>query len=114
VNAAIEVMRTLDIPAMVLVVMVVVMAWVLYQTQKRPDFDFGNMMRDDTTSAAYPKGKESVYRLIAPGCFTIHTWYIVHETVLKGLEKNDIIEYALLWSGSLVAVKLIDAVWPKP
>jgi hypothetical protein len=109
-----QVFALIDVPAMVLFAMLLIISWVLYKTQQRKDFDFGNMLRDDAINDKYPKGKESIYRLIAPGAFTIHTWYIVHEAVLHGLDKQEVYVYALIWSGSLVAVKLIDAIWPKP
>jgi hypothetical protein len=99
----------LDLPSIVLAILLGMAGWILYKTQSRDDFDFAEMMRDDTTSEAYPKGKPSIYRICAMFAFAVHSWILVHDTIVKGLEHNEILYYAMTWSGSLILAKGIDA-----
>jgi hypothetical protein len=106
-----DIIAGLDVSSLVLLSMVLVMVFILWKTQQRADFDFSNMLRDDTVSDQYPKGKESIARICSGAAFIIHSWLLVHDATAKGwvYNKDEVFVYCVTWSGSLVLLKAIDA-----
>ncbi len=96
------VMRVLDLPALVLVSMLLMSLWVTWQAQKRSDFDFGRMLKDDA-------GKESALRLGVLGSFAVSSWLLMHEALEQ--KQTDPWLFAIYlgtWSGSLVFLKAVE------
>ena len=97
----------IDVPTLILLGMLG-FAWsIVHKAQKREDFDFGNMLKDES-------GKESAHRLTAIGSFAVSTWYIMYygmhvtnpDPVIFGI-------YVGAWSGTAVAMKFGDALIAK-
>lgn len=94
-----------DFPAVILLVMTLLGAYVLYQTQKSKsnNFDFADMLRDDA-------GKPSAFRLAIFVCLAISSWAIMYIVVqTKGIDLWLIVFYMLIWSGAKIADKIVDA-----
>lgn len=94
-----------DFPAVILLIITLLGAYVLYQTQKNPgnNFDFADMLRDDA-------GKPSAFRLGIFVCLAISSWaimYIIMQT--KAIDIWLIVFYMLIWSGAKIAEKIVDA-----
>lgn len=91
-----------DLPAVVLVALLLVSAWVLWRAQKSGRYDLGNMLRD-------ADGKESAQRLAVLGAFAVSSWYLMRAG-LASAELNSELYWAYLvtWSGSHVLIKAIE------
>lgn len=84
-------------------------AWsMVHKAQSRPDFDFGNMMKD-------PEGKESAMRLAVLGAFCFSSWFLmaIMSNNPTGDHTNIYLIYLVCWSGSPVALKLGEALLAK-
>jgi hypothetical protein len=94
-----------DFPAVILLVMTVMGAYVMYRTQKNQsnNFDFADMLRDDS-------GKPSAFRLAIFPCLGVSSWVIMYIVVqTKTIDLWLIVLYMLIWSGAKIADKLVDA-----
>jgi len=94
-----------DFPAVILLVMTLMGAYVLYKTQKNPNnnFDFADMLRDDA-------GKPSALRLAIFVCLAISSWAIMYLIVQnRNIDLWLIVCYMMIWSGAKIADKMVDA-----
>lgn len=96
----------IDFPAVVLLIIFMMGAWVLWQTQanKRNKFDFADMLRDETD-------KPSALRMAIFIGLGISSWAIMYMLVSnKGkIDTWIFVAYMVVWSGAKVADKLVDA-----
>jgi hypothetical protein len=86
-----------DLPAMILIVLLLAMGWMCLQAQRRSDFDFARMLRDDN-------GKESALNLGILGSFAISSWTIMHEAFKGSLDSQLFWAYCMTWSGARVFI----------
>lgn len=95
----------LDIATAVMIIILIMGGWVLWKVQKDPnnDFDFEDMMRDDT-------GKPSSFRLAVFISLAVSTWVIMY-IVLKtnSIDSWIFVAYLGIWSGAKVAESAIQA-----
>ena len=93
----------IDFPALILLFMLASGLWVVRQAQKRKDFDFADMLKDET-------GKPSALRLGIFVCMFITSWVMMYLTIDKTMAPMYFVWYLLIWSGAKVAEKAI-LVW---
>lgn len=97
----------ISIATFVLFVALVIGIWVAHLMQKRSDFDFADMLRDDITL------KPSGYRLATFVCLAFTSWLLVYTTIDAKYSESFVLSmaqtYLLVWSGVKVVEKLIDA-----
>lgn len=98
-------LSNLDFPALVLMLLFLMGAWVLKKTQQNPanDFDFADMLRDEA-------GKPSAARLAVFVCLGITSWAFMYQLIHDGkIDAWIFLGYTAIWSGAKVAEKLVDA-----
>jgi hypothetical protein len=79
-----------------LVVLLLVAAWVVWKAQTRADFDFAEMLQDDSHKA-------SALRLGVLGSFAISSWIVLHDTLAGTISDWQFGVYLGVWSGAKVA-----------
>ena len=97
--------KMIDFPAIILLLIVLMGAYVLYKTQssENNNFDFSDMLRDD-------KNKPSALRLGIFVCLAISSWAIMYLIVsTQSIDTWVLVAYMAIWSGAKVAEKLVDA-----
>lgn len=77
-------------------------ALVMWQVQKRSDFDWAQIFQDED-------GRVSAGRFLAIGAFLASTWVMMHTAVEKTLSDGFALGYLAAWSGTMVASKAVDA-----
>lgn len=96
----------IDFPALVFVALLVLGVWVLKRAQDDPHngFDVKQMLLDDN-------GKASAFRLGTLVSMAASTWALMyHVMYTKGsINSMVLLGYTVIWSGSSVASKLVDA-----
>lgn len=99
-------MNMLDFPAVVLLLIMALGAYVLWQTQSSPhnDFDFSDMLRDDG-------GRPSSARMAVFVCLAISSWAVMYMLIhSKGqIDTWVFLGYCGIWSGAKIVEKAIDA-----
>lgn len=95
------------VPGFMLVAMIALFIWVLFQAQKRSDFDASEFLRDDN-------GKLSSARLFAFVACGWSTWHLAALTFDSGVSEEKFLVYLGTWSGSLVALKAIETWGNRP
>jgi hypothetical protein len=98
-----------DIPAIVLIALLFVGAFVMHYAQRQPDFNFALMLTDDN-------GKPSAMRLAVFVCLAASTWVIIKVTMSESPlpEKfNFYVAYIAIWSGAKIVEKLLDVLVAK-
>ena len=95
----------IDFPAIILLMFIMFGVWVLFQMQKRADFDLAQILCDPTTN------KPSMFRVLGLGCFGISSWVIMYILFKNNgqIDKWLFGIYVLIFSGTPVASKAIDA-----
>ncbi len=96
----------LDLPALLLVAIMVLMFYVLYRIQQNPDndFDFSDMFRDET-------GKPSAARIMVLVCGGVTSWVLMYMIIHDDGHRVDPIFFGLYlgaWSGTALASKWMD------
>jgi len=91
------------IPLFTLLGMAGLFVWVIFQAQRRPDFDASEFLRDE-------QGKLSWGRLGAFICLMTMTWVVFVRTLNDKLTVEEMALYAVTWSGSLVLLQALE-VW---
>jgi hypothetical protein len=86
-------LNTADI---VLVVLLLAACWVVWKAQQRTDFDFADMLKDDTT------GKPTALRMAILGSFAISSWVVMHDTLGNNLSDQQFWAYLVTWSGAAI------------
>lgn len=94
------------LPGIMLLGMVGMFVWVIFKAQARDDFDASEFLRDDA-------GKLSLARLFAFIACAWSTWHVAALTLNGGVSEERFLIYLGTWSGSLVALRAIDA-WAPP
>lgn len=90
-----------DVPALMLVALLLGFAISLLLVQKRPDFDFADIYRDENA-------KPSAARVLAVGTWVAATWYVMQD-MLDGVPTPDVYwAYCITFSGSLVLSKAAE------
>lgn len=95
----------IDFPAIILLVITLMGGFVMYKTQasKTNNFDFADMLRDDS-------GKPSAFRLAIFVCLAISSWAVMYLVIQnKAIDIWVIVLYMLIWSGAKIAEKIVDA-----
>jgi hypothetical protein len=100
------------IPGFMFLMMVGVFVWVVARAQARDDFDASQFLRDDA-------GKLSSVRLFAFVSLGVHTWVVAVETMASRITPDQMLIYAVTWSGSLVLAEAVGKwngvlPWAKP
>lgn len=94
------------LPGTMLLAMLALFLWVIWKAQLRDDFDASEFLRDDA-------GKLSLARLFAFVACAWSTWHVAALTLNGGVSEEKFLVYLGTWSGSLVALRAIDA-WAPP
>jgi hypothetical protein len=90
-----------DLPAVVMVAMLLIFAWTLYRTQLQTDFNFADMYRGDD-------GKPSTGRLVAVGAWVVSSWVVMQDT-LDGVPTPELYwAYVIAWSAAKPLEKFAD------
>ena len=85
-----------NVADIMLAVLLLGAAWVVWKAQRRDDFDFADMLRDDTT------GKPTVLRLAIMGSFAVSSWVVMHDTLANNLSDQQFWAYLGIWSGAAI------------
>jgi hypothetical protein len=80
----------------VLVVLLIGAAWVVWMAQRREDFDFADMLKDDGT------GKATPLRFAIIGSFAVSSWVVMHDTLASNLSDTQWVVYLVTWSGAAI------------
>jgi len=80
----------------VLVFLLIGACWVVWKAQSREDFDFADMLRDDTSNKPTP------LRFAIIGSFAISSWVVMHDTLANNLSDPQWIFYLVTWSGAAI------------
>lgn len=103
-------LKMVDFPSVVLLVILLLGTYVLWQTQRNADnnFDFADMLRDD-------RGKPSSAKLAVFVCLGITTWAVMYMLMIsKGQIDNWIfMSYLGVWSGAKIVERALDAYMMK-
>lgn len=94
------------VPGLMLAAMCGLFLWVLWRAQQREDFDASQFLRDDA-------GKLSTSRLFAFVACGWSTWHLAVLTFNAGVSEEKFLVYLGTWSGSLVALRAIEAWAPS-
>ena len=89
------------IPAIILLSAGLLLIYVLWQAQKRADFDIANFLRDE-------QGKESALRAFAFVALGVTSWIMATLTFKDKLNPDYFLYYVLTWANTLVLVKLAE------
>lgn len=98
-----------DIPAIVLIALLILGAFVMYKAQQQSDFNFASMLTDDS-------GKPSAMRLAVFVCIATSTWVLIKVTMGCADPKetfNFFVAYVAIWSGAKIVEKLLDVLLAK-
>lgn len=103
-----SIMGYVSAPGLALIVLFVGAGLVMFEAQKRPDFDTGNFLKNEA-------GKESVANLGALIAIVLSGWCLIYlVTKVTDFDADTFVTiYTLhlaVWSGTKVAEKLVDAV----
>jgi hypothetical protein len=90
------------IPLVSLALVATLFAVVLFQAQKRDDFDWSEFLRDESKKLSWG-------RLGAFVCLMTHSWTVFARTLNDRITVEELGLYAITWSGSLVLLQAIDA-----
>jgi archaellum biogenesis protein FlaJ (TadC family) len=97
---------TISTPSVVLFGILLFAVYVAFKAQKRDDFDFADMLRDET-------GKPSALRTSIFVSLAITSWVLVYIVIEKRVSDSTLFNlfaiYIAVWSGAKVAEKAIDA-----
>lgn len=101
-------LTTIDFPAMVFTVLLMIGVWVMWKSQQAEDFDMKDMLRDD-------KGKPSSSRFAVFVSLAGTTWALMYHVVYTKGQINWVIYlgYALIWSASPALIKVADGYFRK-
>ncbi len=83
--------------------MALLFIWVLFQAQRRNDFDASQFLRDDHNRLSWA-------RLAAFICCMCHTWMVFTRTLNDKITFEEQVLYCLVWSGSLLLLQAME-VW---
>lgn len=89
------------IPTLILISLLVFAFALVAKAQARPDFDFGEMLKDEN-------GKVSSTRMFSFICLAVTSWVIATLTISDKLTSDYFWYYLIIWSGTAVALKLVD------
>lgn len=99
----------LDIPSIVLIALLIAGAFVMYKAQQKDNFDFSQMLVDDS-------GKPSAMRLAVFVCLAASTWALIKVIMTSSDPKesfNFFMAYIAVWSGAKIVEKLLDVLLAK-
>lgn len=99
----------LDIPAIVLILLLLAGAVVMHAAQKQPGFNFSDMLTDDS-------GKPSAMRFAVFVCIAASTWALI-KVVMTATDSKEVFNfymaYMAVWSGAKIVEKMLDAILAK-
>lgn len=102
-----SIIASFNLPSVALMVLFIGAFYVLHMAQKRPDFDLGNMFKNDN-------GKESAVSLGVIIAIILSGWVLVYDTIgNKAIDATIYSIYLGIWSGTSTASKLLDALKTK-
>jgi hypothetical protein len=90
-----------DLPAVVLVVMLLAMWRMLVKVQKRPDVDMIDILRN-------ADGKLSWLNTGGVGAFAISSWVLMHDALANTVSDQQWWAYLLIWSGAPVSNAIVN------
>lgn len=100
--------REIDVPSLALGVMALIGCWMMIKAQRRPDFDWGNLFKDQD-------GKESAARLGMVAALALSTWLLIFVTMNtpKSAFTGDLLfnifcVFMAVWSGAKIVDKALD------
>lgn len=90
-----------DLPAVVLVILLLGFCYSLWATQRQEGFNFADIYRDE-------RGKPSAVRMALVGAWVASTWYVMQD-MLDGVPTPEIFwAYVLAWAASKPLDKLAE------
>jgi hypothetical protein len=90
-----------DLPALMLGVLLVGFLASLVLVQRRPNFDFAEMYKDDA-------GKVSASRVLSVGAWVASTWYVMQD-MMDGVPTPEVFwGYCIVWSAAKVLDKAAE------
>lgn len=89
------------IPTVILFLLLAFAFILVARAQARPDFDWADMLRDEN-------GKVSSTRMFSFICLAITSWIMAILAISKELTPDYFWYYLVVWSGTAVALKLVD------
>jgi hypothetical protein len=104
-----DILALINIPSIVLIALLVLGAVVMHLAQKKADFDFSEMLKDDN-------GKPSAMRLAIFVCLAASTWVLIKLAMTcADVDKlfNYFMAYLAVWSGAKIVEKLLDVLLAK-
>lgn len=97
-----QLVRLVDLPAVVLIVMLIGSAWIAWQAHHSGKFSWGNMLRDG-------EGKESAQRFAVLGAFAVSSWFLMKMALRDGpIDPQIVWAYLISWSGAHVLTKAAE------
>lgn len=88
------------VPSLILVCLLVFAFVLLVRAQQRPDFDIAQMLQED--------GKVSSTKMFSFIAIAVSSWIIAFLTIAKALTPEYFSYYLIIWSGTAVAIKIVD------
>ncbi len=111
INILTGIVASFNLPSVALMVLFVGAFYVLHAAQKRPDFDLGNMFKNDS-------GKESAVALGILIAIILSGWVLVYDTISNQTIDSTIYSiYLGIWSGTTMGSKLLEVLkikWSGP
>lgn len=99
-----QLVRLVDVPSLVLALLMVMAMLVACRAQKRADFDWAGMLRDDG-------GKESALRLAILVAIAVSSWVLMRASLSQSTDLVQILwAYLIAWSGAPV-IRELAAKW---
>lgn len=89
------------VPTALLFVLLLFAFTIMLKAQKRKDFDWADMLKDDD-------GKVSSTRMFSFICLAVTSWIVAYLTISDKLTEQYYWYYLVIWSGTAVALKMID------
>ncbi len=114
-NFALELAKLIDVPSLVLMIMVVAGLFAAYAIQRRDDWDWGEMFRDEN-------GKLSAFRLAIFPTWMLSAWWVIYLTMNIRMDSNTAwidalkalfpwyVTFLVVWSGAKIVEKVVDIV----
>jgi hypothetical protein len=102
-----------DVPSLVLLIMVAAALAAMYSAQRRTDWDWGEMFRDEN-------GKLSAFRLVVAPTWALSAWWVIYLTMNIRVDlKTSWVEalnalfpwyvaFLVVWSGAKIVEKVVD------
>jgi cell division protein FtsW (lipid II flippase) len=89
------------IPALILLCVGLLLIYVLFSAQRRPDFDIAEFLKDD-------KGRYSALRAWGFICLGVHSWWVATLVFQKLSTENYFLYFGMIWAGTPILIKFAE------